>query len=82
MVTEADPNHWTATDLKPYVDHAISVFGEDRVIFGGDWPPVLGAATYANWVQTAQSLTAGLGAAGQRKLFADNARRFYRLPTA
>jgi L-fuconolactonase len=82
MVTEADLNHWTATDLKPYVDHAISVFGEDRVIFGGDWPPVLNAASYANWVQTAQSLTSGLGASGQRKLFAENARRFYRLPTA
>ncbi|MBV9544502.1 MAG: amidohydrolase family protein [Chloroflexi bacterium] len=81
MVTEADVKHWTAADLKPYIDHALSVFGEDRVVFGGDWPPVLGASTYANWVQTAQSLTTGMGAAGQRKLFAENARRFYRLPT-
>jgi L-fuconolactonase len=39
IATEADLMNWTADDLKPYVDHAVSVFGEDRVVFGGDWPP-------------------------------------------
>jgi L-fuconolactonase len=81
LATEADTTNWTAADLKPYVDDAISLFGEDRVVFGGDWPPILTAnSTYANWVQTAMGLTTGLGAAGQRKLFGDNARAFYRLP--
>jgi L-fuconolactonase len=80
VATEADPVNWTAEDLKPFVDHAINVFGEDRVVFGGDWPPILTAnSTYARWVQTAQDLTASMGSAGQRKLFGDNARSFYRL---
>ena len=80
LATEADPVNWTAIDLKPYVDHAINVFGEDRVVFGGDWPPILTAnSTYARWVQTLDHLTSGMGAAGQRKLFGDNARSFYRL---
>ncbi len=83
LATEADPTNWTADDLKPYVDDAIKLFGEDRVVFGGDWPPILTAnSTYARWVQTAMDLTASLGASGQRKLFGDNARRFYRLPSA
>jgi len=79
MVTEADPNNWTANDLKPYVDHALSVFGEDRVVFGGDWPPVLLASSYARWVHTLEDLTSGMSTAARRKLFADNARKFYRL---
>jgi len=83
IATEADPTTWTADDLKPYVDDAIKLFGEDRVVFGGDWPPILTAnSTYARWVQTAMDLTASLGASGQGKLFGDNARRFYRLPSA
>jgi L-fuconolactonase len=80
IATEADPMNWTAADLKPYVDHALSVFGEDRVVFGGDWPPLLTAnSTYARWVHTLDDLTAGMGAVGQRKLFGDNARSFYHL---
>jgi predicted TIM-barrel fold metal-dependent hydrolase len=70
IATEADLMNWTADDIKPYVDHALSVFGEDRVAFGGDWPPILTAnSTYARWVQTLDDLTSGMGAAGQRKLF-------------
>lgn len=81
LATEADPVNWTAADLKPYVDDAIGLFGEDRVVFGGDWPPILTAnSTYARWVQTALDLTTSMGASGQRKLFGDNARTFYRLP--
>lgn len=83
LATEADLTSWTADDLKPYVDDAIKLFGQDRVVFGGDWPPILTASsTYARWVQTAMDLTSTLGEAGQRKLFGDNARKFYRLPSS
>ena len=46
LVTEADPAQWTPEDLAPYVAHVLATFGEDRVIFGGDWPVVSHAATY------------------------------------
>ena len=78
-VTEADPEHWTADDLRPYVEHAIEVFGEDRVAFGGDWPVVLMASSYRRWVETLDELTSGLGDAARRKLWAENAKRFYRI---
>lgn len=78
-VTEADHHHWTIEDVKPFVHHALDVFGEDRVAFGGDWPVVLQAAPYRRWVMTLEALTAHLSLAGRRKLWADNAIRFYRL---
>ncbi len=80
MVTEADHQSWTAEDLRPYLEHVLEVFGEDRVAFGGDWPVVCQASTYGRWVATLDALTADLSPAARRKLWADNARRFYRLP--
>jgi L-fuconolactonase len=78
-VTEADRAHWTGADLRPYVEHAIEVFGEDRVAFGGDWPVVLMASSYRRWVETLDELTAGLSEPARRKLWAENAKRFYRI---
>jgi L-fuconolactonase len=80
VITEADPERWTVDDVRPYVEHALEVFGEDRVAFGGDWPVVLNAAPYRKWVETLETITAGSSPVAKRKLWADNARRFYRLP--
>lgn len=80
MVTEADHQRWTAEDLRPYLDHVLAAFGEDRVVFGGDWPVAYQAAPYRRWVETLAELTADLSPAAKRKLWAENARRFYRLP--
>jgi L-fuconolactonase len=79
MVTEADHQAWTPADLAPYVAHVIDVFGEDRVLFGGDWPVALLASGYQRWVETLDALTAQLSDGARRKLWAENARRIYRL---
>lgn len=79
MVTEADHQRWTPDDLRPYVEHVLEVFGEDRVVFGGDWPVALQASPYKRWVETLEHITSGLSESAQRKLWAENARRFYRL---
>jgi L-fuconolactonase len=79
MVTEADHQAWMPADLAPYLEHVLSVFGEDRVAFGGDWPVSLLATDYRRWVETLEELTAHLSPEAQRKLWAENARRFYRL---
>jgi L-fuconolactonase len=79
IVTEADHRQWTVEDVKPYILQALANFGEDRVVFGGDWPVVLHAATYRRWVETLDTLTGDLSPAARRKLWAENAVRFYRL---
>jgi L-fuconolactonase len=78
MVTEADHARWTADDLRPYIEHVLEAFGEDRVAFGGDWPVALLASPYKRWVDTLDQLTAGLSVGAKRKLWGENARRFYR----
>jgi L-fuconolactonase len=79
VVTEADHEHWTIDDIRPFVLHVIEVFGEDRVVFGGDWPVVLSASSWQRWVDTLDELTKDLSPEAKRKLWAENARRFYRL---
>jgi L-fuconolactonase len=79
VVTEADHQRWTIDDVAPYVEHVIKTFGEDRIVYGGDWPVVLNAASYKRWVETLETLTAHLTPAAKRKLWNGNAKRFYRL---
>jgi L-fuconolactonase len=79
LVTEADHTHWSVADLKPYVLHVLEAFGEDRVLFGGDWPVVTMAASYRQWVTSLDQLTSQLSPGARQKLWAANARRVYRL---
>jgi len=77
--TEAHHDRWTIEDLKPYLLHVLDVFGEDRVVFGSDWPVATQATTYRRWVDTVDELTADWSETARRKLWNENARRFYRL---
>jgi predicted TIM-barrel fold metal-dependent hydrolase len=79
LVTEADHRGWSATDLEPYAHHVLQAFGEDRVMFGGDWPVLTHAASYRDWVAAAERLTSDLSAEAKRKFWSENARRIYRM---
>lgn len=79
IVVTAKPEQWKADDLAPIVNHTLKVFGPDRVMFGGDWPVCTKTATFRQWFQALASLVADRSAEEKRKLFHDNAVRFYRL---
>lgn len=79
MTTEADHAAWQPDDLAPYLTHVLESFGEDRVMFGGDWPVSLQSTTYTEWVHTVDQLTASLSDKAKKKLWNTNARRVYRL---
>ncbi|QIG52251.1 amidohydrolase family protein [Nordella sp. HKS 07] len=77
--TEADHKNWTREQLKPYIAHTIDTFGFDRIMFGGDWHVLELAGTYPDWVDIVDWVVEGASADEKRKLFRDNAIRFYRL---
>jgi len=69
---------WTADDLAPIINHTLDSFGPDRVMFGGDWPVVLlGAEKYADWLTALKTVVKDRPAEEQKKLFHDNAIKFY-----
>jgi L-fuconolactonase len=78
MVTEANHNDWAPDNLRPYIGHVLAGFGEDRVMFGSDWPVCLLAATYAEVTNALRTVVADrLSPDGVSKLFSKNGRRFY-----
>ncbi|MBP1965335.1 amidohydrolase family protein [Paenibacillus aceris] len=80
MVTEMEGTSAPQASCDPFVQHCLAVFGEDRVMFGSDWPVCLLAAEYN---QVIELLTAALPLPytdeAKKKLFGDNASRFYKL---
>jgi predicted TIM-barrel fold metal-dependent hydrolase len=79
LVVSARPGNWTAEDLAPFVNHTLDVFGPDRVMFGGDWPVCTLKATYKQWVEALKAIVHNRSEEEQRKLFSENAIRFYGL---
>ena len=80
MITEADHENWSAESLRPYISHVVDCFGWDRVIFGSDWPVCLLGGSYDQVVQVlTDALGTHMGEMEERKLFGENAARFYKL---
>lgn len=80
MVTEAAWDSWTPNGLRPYADTVLDAFGPARLMFGSDWPVCRLAASYAEVLDAARTVTDGLGAAERDDVFAGTARRVYGLP--
>ncbi|GAB3105861.1 amidohydrolase family protein [Isoptericola nanjingensis] len=60
LVTEARWDSWTTADLRPAADHALEVFGPDRLLLGSDWPVCLLASGYGRWWAAADELLESL----------------------
>jgi L-fuconolactonase len=79
LATEAVWNDWDAERLFPFVAHAAKCFGEDRLIFGSDWPVCLLAGSYSEIKTALEACLARLGPRARDKAFAVNAAQAYRL---
>lgn len=80
IVASARPDAWRAEDLAPLVNHCWDAFGPDRVMFGGDWPVCRVAAQLKDWVKALDEIAQHRSTADQKKLWGENALKFYRLP--
>jgi L-fuconolactonase len=70
------------TDLGAYrarLDSLSATFGEDRLLFGSDYPQSDSVAPLARVVALARDYAAGQSPAARHKFFFDNALRIYRL---
>ncbi|MFQ5731778.1 MAG: amidohydrolase family protein [Planctomycetaceae bacterium] len=79
IVATAKKGRWKPADLEPNMSFCMETFGEDRAYFGGDWPVCTLKATFAEWVAALKWIARKKSAAFRRKLFHDNAVRFYGL---
>lgn len=79
LATEAKWTDWDAERLFPFVQHVANCFGEDRLIFGSDWPVCLLAGSYGEIKGALEACLAKLGASVREKAFGMNAKQAYRL---
>lgn len=79
MITEANHASWSADDLRPYVQHALHLFGPGRLMFGSDWPVCRLAGS---WKQVLAAFTQACGPlpqAEREKILGETAVAFYSL---
>lgn len=79
MVTEADRQRWRAEDLQPYLDAAVGWFGDDRLLFGSDWPVCLLSADYGRVKRVLEDLLGLMPPERRAKIFGTNAVAVYRI---
>ena len=79
MVTEADHVQWKPSDFIPYLDIVFEAFGENRILFGSDWPVCLLAASYQEVYHLITDYTANFSLEQRDKLFGGNAERIYNI---
>jgi predicted TIM-barrel fold metal-dependent hydrolase len=68
-----------AAAWRPYLETAIEIFGEDRALFESNFPVDALACSYAVLWNAFKRIASGCTADVKRKLFHDNAVRFYKL---
>lgn len=68
---------WKPDDLAPNINDTLNTFGDDRVMFAGDWPVCTLRASFAQWVAALKQIVKDRPLAFQKKLFHDNAAKFY-----
>ena len=78
LVTEAAWKRWQPEDVLPYTSRVLEWFGEERLLFGSDWPVCTLAGSYDSVVSLADRIVGGK----DEGIFGGNAERVYRLPAA
>ena len=79
VVAYADADSWRVETLEPYVQHIITSFGFDRLVWGSDWPVCTLGGGLATWVAATHALVSGCSDSEKSRLFSENARRIWKL---
>jgi L-fuconolactonase len=78
LATEAAPG-WTAADVRPYIEHALDVFGPRRCMIGSDWPVATLQTTVERWIDVVLEVIADLPPQDRAAVLGDAAVATYRL---
>jgi len=77
MVTEARHGAWKKEQFRPYLETVFAAFGEDRLMFGSDWPVCLLSASYNQVLEIVEDFLKKFDQKTREKVMGQNAARFY-----
>jgi L-fuconolactonase len=78
QVRHKDENNVTVTAPRARLDQLMAAFGEDRVMFGGDWPNSVGTATIPEALALMRDYFAGRPRLQAEKYFWRNSQHIYK----
>jgi predicted TIM-barrel fold metal-dependent hydrolase len=73
------PSPVDLTFYKPVLDELWKLFGEDRLIYGSNWPVTMRGGSYASYKAVVMEFLEPKGRKSMKKILADNAYKFYGL---
>jgi L-fuconolactonase len=79
MLTEAQWHAWTREQLAPYFDVVLSAFGPKRLLFASDWPVILLAGNYREWLEAVRGWEEAVSPSELSQILGANAVEVYRL---
>ena len=78
--SHSQPSPKDVSFYKSELDMLWNAFGEDRLIYGSNWPVTMRGGTYADYLGVVKGYFADKPRAAQEKYFYKNALKFYGLP--
>jgi L-fuconolactonase len=82
LLTEMNSEQDIEVVLQPYLDHVLSCFGVNRLMYGSDWPVVTLRASESVWRARLERFTSAWSSDEKQAIFARNAARVYGLSIA
>ncbi len=79
LVTEADWQHWTPEQIRPYLDVVFDAFGSKRLMIGSDWPVCLVAGGYGRVMNLVKDYVRSNCPGALEAILGGNAQRFWQL---
>ena len=79
LTTEANWNTWNKNEIQPYLDVVFNAFGNDRLLFGSDWPVSLLAGNYTETVGLIENYIQQFSKMEQQKILGLNALYWYNI---
>ena len=78
--SHSQPSPKNLSFYKPELDLLWNAFGEDRLIYGSNWPVTMRGGTYGEYLAVVKGFFADKSRAAREKFFFKNALKFYGLP--
>lgn len=73
------PGKADADTLRPWIETALSLFGWNRCVWGGDWPVCTLNGTFASWCAALDEILANESPENQQRLYSENAKKIYNI---
>lgn len=79
LITEADWKNWKVEDIEKPLDFLVKNFGKNRLIFGSDWPVMLLAGDYQQWIDIIKNYTKDWTIEEKENFFFGTAKKTYKI---